>query len=204
MRVRIARDELRRIGELTQTIKALETEIARLVAQIAPQLLSEPGFGPLTAANSSARSPAPAASPQTPSSPGRPAWRRGPVSSGKTKRHRLDRGGNRQINATIHSIAVTRLRCHPETRDYIARKRSEGKSIKEASAASNATSPDVSGTSCKRPASTRIRPSTHQSLDKGAAKGRARAGPRRATTRVSSRPENGNAAPSGQVRPLRT
>jgi transposase IS116/IS110/IS902 family protein len=55
-----------------------------------------------------------------------------PVSSGKTNRHRLDRGGNRQINATIHRIAVTRLRCHPETQDYIARKRSEGKSTKEA------------------------------------------------------------------------
>ena len=50
MRVRIARDELRRIRELSQTIKALEAEIAQLVAQIAPQLLAEPGFGPLTAA----------------------------------------------------------------------------------------------------------------------------------------------------------
>ena len=50
MRVRIARDELRRIRELSQTIKALEREIAGLVATIAPQLLSEPGFGPLTAA----------------------------------------------------------------------------------------------------------------------------------------------------------
>ncbi len=47
MRVRIARDELRRIRELSQTIKALEREIASLVATIAPQLLSEPGFGPL-------------------------------------------------------------------------------------------------------------------------------------------------------------
>ena len=55
-----------------------------------------------------------------------------PVSSGKTNRHRLDRGGNHQINATIHRIAVTRLRCHPETQDYIARKRAEGKSTKEA------------------------------------------------------------------------
>src|SRR3954468_7102473 len=50
MRVRIARDELRRIRELSQTIKALQREIAQLVARIAPQLLSEPGFGPLTAA----------------------------------------------------------------------------------------------------------------------------------------------------------
>jgi transposase len=50
MRVRIARDELRRLRELTQSIRALETEIAQLVARIAPQLLAEPGFGPLTAA----------------------------------------------------------------------------------------------------------------------------------------------------------
>jgi transposase len=55
-----------------------------------------------------------------------------PVSSGKTSRHRLDRGGNRQINATIHRIAITRLRCHPETQDYIARKRAEGKTHREA------------------------------------------------------------------------
>jgi Transposase IS116/IS110/IS902 family len=50
MRVRIARDELRRLRELTQTIKALGGEIAQLVAHVAPQPLSEPGFGPLTAA----------------------------------------------------------------------------------------------------------------------------------------------------------
>jgi transposase len=50
MRVRIARDELRRIRELSQTIKALQREIAQLVATIAPQLLTEPGFGPLIAA----------------------------------------------------------------------------------------------------------------------------------------------------------
>ena len=55
-----------------------------------------------------------------------------PVSSGTTNRHRLDRGGNRQINAAIHRIAVTRARCHRETRDYIARKRAEGKTTREA------------------------------------------------------------------------
>ena len=64
-----------------------------------------------------------------------------PVSSGKTNRHRLDRGGNRQINAAIHRVSVTRLRCHPETKNYIARKRAEGKSTKVPSAASSATSP---------------------------------------------------------------
>jgi transposase len=48
-RVRIARDELRHMRELSRTIDALETEIAGLVDQVAPQLLAEPGFGPLTA-----------------------------------------------------------------------------------------------------------------------------------------------------------
>jgi transposase len=59
-----------------------------------------------------------------------------PVSSGKTNRHRLDRGGNRQINATIHRIAVTRARCHPETRAYIERKRSEANNLAHCDAGS--------------------------------------------------------------------
>ena len=50
MRVRIARDELRRLRELTQTIKALQAEITVLVTALAPQLVAEPGCGPLTAA----------------------------------------------------------------------------------------------------------------------------------------------------------
>ncbi len=45
MRVRIARDELRRLRGLTQAINQLEREITGLVAQLAPQLLSEPGSG---------------------------------------------------------------------------------------------------------------------------------------------------------------
>ena len=49
-RVRIARDELRRLRELTVAADALEAEIADLVAQVAPQLLDEPGFGALSAA----------------------------------------------------------------------------------------------------------------------------------------------------------
>jgi len=44
-RVRIARDELRHLRELSHTIDALEAEIAALVAQAAPQLLAEPGSG---------------------------------------------------------------------------------------------------------------------------------------------------------------
>ncbi|WP_053226998.1 IS110 family transposase [Solirubrobacter soli] len=121
MRVRIARDELRRIRELSQTIKTLEAGIAKLVGQVAPQLLTEPGFGPLTAAR-------PVGEIASDAKLGRAAGLAPiPVSSGRTDRHRLDRGGNRQINAAIHRIAVTRARCHPETIEFIARKKAEGK-----------------------------------------------------------------------------
>jgi transposase len=132
MRVRLARDLLRRIRELSQTIKALQREIAGLVAQLAPQLLSEPGFGPLIAAKLVGEV-AGAGRFATDAKLARAAGLAPiPISSGKTNRHRLDRGGNRQINAAIHRVAVTRLRCHPETQDYIARKRAEGKSTQEA------------------------------------------------------------------------
>jgi transposase len=131
-RVRIARDELRRLRELTAAANALEAEIADLVAQIAPQLLDEPGFGPLTAAKLLGE----VAGIERFTSEAKLARAAGvapiPVSSGKTNRHRLDRGGNRQLNTTIHRIALTRARCHPETRDYIARKRAEGKTGMEA------------------------------------------------------------------------
>jgi transposase len=132
MRVRIARDELRRIRELTHTIKALEAEIAALVANVAPQLLAEPGCGPLTAAKLVGE----IAGADRFASDAKLARAAGlapiPVSSGNTNRHRLDRGGNRQINAAIHRIAITRARCHPQTRDYIARKQAEGKTTREA------------------------------------------------------------------------
>ena len=131
-RIRIARDELRLLRELSNTIDQLETEIAELVAQAAPQLLAEPGFGPLTAGKLIGE----IAGAQRFSSDAKLARAGGiapiPVSSGNTNRHRLDRGGKRQINTAIQRIAVTRARCHPETRAYLDRKRAEGKSTKEA------------------------------------------------------------------------
>jgi transposase len=55
-----------------------------------------------------------------------------PVSSGRQDRHRLDRGGNRQLNRALHIIAITRGRLDPETRAYLQRKEAEGKSRMEA------------------------------------------------------------------------
>ena len=131
-RVRIARDELQRLRELTAAAQALETEIAALVAQAAPQLLDEPGFGPLTAAKLLGE----IAGAQRFANDAKLARAAGvapiPVSSGKTHRHRLDRGGNRQLNTAIHRIALTRARCHPQPQNYLARKRTEGKTGLEA------------------------------------------------------------------------
>jgi transposase len=131
-RVRIARDELRRIRELTHSINTLEADIADLVSEIAPQLLAQPGFGPLTAAKLVGE----IAGAERFSSDAKLARSAGlapiPISSGKTNRRRLDRGGNRQINAAIHRVAITRARCHPETKAYLERKRAEGKTTREA------------------------------------------------------------------------
>jgi transposase len=55
-----------------------------------------------------------------------------PVSSGRTDRHRLNRGGNRQANRAIHVIIVTQQRCGGQAATYIARRRQEGKTTKEA------------------------------------------------------------------------
>ena len=132
MRVRIARDELRRLRELTASIKALEAEITDLVGELAPQLVAEPGCGPLTAAKLLGE----IASADRFGSDAKLARAAGvapiPASSGRTDRHRLDRGGNRQINAAIHRMAVTRARCDAETADYIARKKTEGKTQRDA------------------------------------------------------------------------
>ena len=54
------------------------------------------------------------------------------ASSGKHRRHRLDRGGNRQLNCALHRIAVTQARVHPAARAYLERKQAEGKSRREA------------------------------------------------------------------------
>ena len=131
-RVRIARDELRRIRELTRSIDALQRELAVLVAACAPRLLAEQGCGVMTAAKligeiagigrfaTDAKLARIAGSAPI------------PASSGRTDRHRLDKGGNRQRNCALHRLAVNKGRLDPATAAYLARKQAEGKSRREA------------------------------------------------------------------------
>jgi transposase len=131
-RVRIARELVASIRAKTRRERELEREITLLVKANAPQLLELPGCGALTAAKLVAE----AAGAERFASDARFARIAGvaplPVSSGRSDRHRLDRGGNRQLNCALHRIAVTQGRVDPEARTYLARKQAEGKSRIEA------------------------------------------------------------------------
>lgn len=130
--VRVMRAQLRRIKELTREANALERELLGLVRGLQPRLLGLPGVGPLTAAKPIAE----IAGIERFRNPAKLARLAGvapiPASSGNRTRVRLDRGGNRQLNAAFHRIAVTQTRVHPPAQNYIARRISEGKTKREA------------------------------------------------------------------------
>ena len=129
---RIARELVGRIRDLTRTIDALEREIARLVADLAPSLLALAGCGPLTAAKlvgetaGIGRFRSRAAFARHNGSAPVPVW------SGNDERHRLSRTGNRQLNLALHRIAVTQMRIDERARRYIAGRRAHGATKLEA------------------------------------------------------------------------
>jgi transposase len=131
-RVRVARDEVRQIRALTGQVDALQQELLVLVEAHRPQLLAEIGCGALTAALLIGRT----AGAERFTSDASFARQAGtapiPCSSGQRQQHRLDRGGDRQLNSALHIIAITRARHDPATRAYLARKQAEGKTKKGA------------------------------------------------------------------------
>jgi transposase len=131
-RVRIARELVVAIRRRTRRVRELERELADLVAEKAPQLLAETGCGALTAA----RIVAEVGDVTRFSSDAKLARLAGiapiPASSGRTDRHRLDRGGNRKLNCAIHRLAVNKGRLDPTTAAYLARRQAEGKNRMEA------------------------------------------------------------------------
>ena len=128
----VLRSLARRVQAATAEAAELEREILAQVGALAPALLDEPGVGPIVAAQLIV------------------AWsHRGrlrseacfarlagvapvPASSGQTHRHRLSRGGDRQLNRALHTIVLHRRHHDATTRDYIARRISEGKSTRDA------------------------------------------------------------------------
>lgn len=131
----IARREARRLAtavlEQTQALRENHHELRLLADDLAPGLQQQPGIGPVTAAiivcayshHGRIRSEAAFAAlggiaPL-------------PASSGNTSRHRLSRSGDRQLNRAFDVIVRTRMSYDPATRDYVARRRGEGRSNRE-------------------------------------------------------------------------
>jgi transposase len=125
------RSTARRITTLSVEARQLSREIEQLVDAIAPTLLAEPGVGPISAArvliawshrgrfrSEAAFAMLAGASPI-------------PASSGQTIRYRLNRGGDRQLNRALHTIALARRATHRPTRDYIDRRIREGKTTRD-------------------------------------------------------------------------
>jgi len=123
----------RRIQQLTAEARDLEKRIREEVAAHSPQLLDRVGVGPdcaaallITAGDNPERLRSQASfaalcgvSPVE-------------ASSGKTQRRRLNRGGDRQANAALYRIVLSRLRWDQRTRDYLDRRLTEGKTRREA------------------------------------------------------------------------
>jgi transposase len=122
---RVRRQELRRLAQvilqLNRDIRDNEKDIRGIVTGIAPVLLEQTGVGPVTAAqlivsyshhgrcrNEAAFAALAGVSPI-------------PASSGRVQRRRLNRGGDRRLNRCLHTIAITRIRCCPRTRDFVSR-----------------------------------------------------------------------------------
>jgi hypothetical protein len=129
--IRALRATARRIQMLTAEADDLEAELELLVADNAPELLAEPGVGAITAAqvlNAWSH-------PQRLRSEAAFAMLSGtapiPASSGQITRHRLNRGGDRQLNRALHTIVLSRMRFHPETRAYVARRAAQGLTPRE-------------------------------------------------------------------------
>jgi transposase len=128
----VLRTLARRVQAATEEAAELQTEILAHVRALTPKLLDEPGVGPIVAAqlfvtwshHGRVRSEA--------------AFARLagvapiPASSGQTTRHRLSRGGDRQLNRALHTVILHRRLHDPATKAYIARRIAEGKTSRDA------------------------------------------------------------------------
>lgn len=121
----------KRVVEMRQALRENTTLLQEIVQDQAPQLLELPGVGPVTAATVL----------MVWSHPGRIRSEAAfasiagtnpiPASSGNTVRHRLNRGGDRRLNHAVNTIAVVRMRMHPDTRAYVERRTAQGRTKAE-------------------------------------------------------------------------
>lgn len=127
-----AKSLARRYQTLTTEIEELNIHLKALITQARPNLLTVHGVGPETAAQLLITC---GDNPDRLTTPAAFAALCGvapiPASSGKTNRHRLSRGGDRQANRALYLITLTRMATCPRTRTYLTRRTTEGKTKKE-------------------------------------------------------------------------
>ena len=123
------RSVARRHESLSEVIAEIDAQLDRLVAEVAPQLISRPGIGTHHAATLLVLA---GENPERFKSEASFASLCGvsPIeaSSGKVVRHRFNRGGNRDANRALHMICVVRMGSDRRTQQYVARRIAEGKS----------------------------------------------------------------------------
>jgi transposase len=127
---------LRRIAKraqsLSQEIAQIDRSLLMLVSELAPQLLEECGVGAISAAQLLVSSGNATRMKSEASFAALAGTSPVDASSGKQQRHRLNRGGDRQLNWALHVIALQRARHHAETREYYHRLLAAGKTAREA------------------------------------------------------------------------
>jgi transposase len=128
----VLRSLAQRIQAATREATELEREILAHVRALVPELLDEPGVGPIVAAQLivtwSHRGHVTSEAAFARLAGVAPL----PASSGLTTRHRLSRGGDRQLNRAIHTVILHRRQHDAATKDYIARRITEGKTTRDA------------------------------------------------------------------------
>jgi transposase len=128
----VLRTLARRVQTLSQEIRSHEASLTAIISACAPKLLKQRGIGPGTAASLLITA---GDNPNRLTSEAAFAALCGvnPIeaSSGKTARHRLNRGGDRRSNSALYTVVLTRLGRDQRTRDYAERRTAEGKSKKE-------------------------------------------------------------------------
>ncbi len=128
----VIRNLARRIRVFNSEIREIDRMLTELISETAPSLLDLHGIGTDTAASLLV-----AAGDNPDRLKSERSWAHLcgvtpiPASSGKVTRHRLNRGGDRQANAALYRIVLTRMSSHPETKTYVTRRRAEGLSTPE-------------------------------------------------------------------------
>ncbi len=131
----VRRGEARRLAQqitaLGRDLATNQRDLTTIVTAVCPPLLDLRGVGPVSAAQALVSW----------SHPGRCRTEAAfaalagaspiPASSGRTVRHRLNRGGDRALNRALHNIVLTRWRSCPQTKAYITRRRAEGRTNPE-------------------------------------------------------------------------